>query len=291
MTTMNAPAREGLKRSIGFEVTRADDDGTDGLTLEGYAAVFGTPTRIDSWEGSFDEQIAKGAFRKTISENTPVLQFDHGHHPLIGSIPIGTIKTLREEDAGLYVKARLTDNWLVAPVRDAIRDGAVSGMSFRFSVIRDEWRDNTGKLIKPDDLPRLLWDPGDRGPLQRTLKEVKMAELGPVVFPAYPETSVGVRGLEIARSLADPEIRRDLARALLLDSVEQQPPEDTEDSTPVEDEPREHSPSDDMERTDAPPSDGHPSTTDTDNVDRLRSNIREISGLMKEKLASITKDT
>src|SRR5690606_40475551 len=90
----------------------------------------------------------------------------------------------------LFVEARLTDNWLIQPIRDAISDGAVDGMSFRFDVVRDEWRDINGKLIKDDgELLALLYDPGERGPLQRTLIEVRVAELGPVVFPAYQERS------------------------------------------------------------------------------------------------------
>lgn len=170
---MDAPT-EGLIRSVDFDLVRADAAG-DGLTMEGYAAVFDSPTRIDSWEGQFDEVIQRGAFKKTLRERTPVLQFDHGQHPLIGSIPLGTIQSAREDTQGLYVKARLTDNWLVQPVRDAIREGAVNGMSFRFSVVKDQWTER-GKNV----------------PL-RTLLEVKAPELGPVVFPAYRDTSVGVR--------------------------------------------------------------------------------------------------
>ena len=50
----------------------------DGHTLEGYAAVFDSPTRINSWEGEFDEQIARGAFNRTLNARKPVVQFDHG---------------------------------------------------------------------------------------------------------------------------------------------------------------------------------------------------------------------
>ena len=166
-------------RMVPFEVTRSSDDG---LTFEGYAAVWDQPTMIDSWEGRFAERIARGAFKKTITERTPVLQFDHGTHPLIGSIPLGAITTLREDDKGLFVRARLSDNWLIQPVRDAIRDGAVNGMSFRFRTIRDEYDEEA-------DWARTFGDdvPG------RTLLEVAMPELGPVVFPAYDATEAGVR--------------------------------------------------------------------------------------------------
>ena len=183
---------DDLTRCVEFRAEPSDD----GLTLEGYAAVFNSETTIDSWEGTFDERIAKGAFAKTIRDGRPVLQFDHGNHPLVGSLPIGVIKTLREDDHGLFVRARLSDNWLVQPVRDAIRDGAITGMSFRFAVVRDSWKARE---------PRSL----------RTIQEVKLFEAGPVVFPAYAATSVGVRSRAVLTALNDPDVRAEIARALL----------------------------------------------------------------------------
>jgi len=204
---------EDLLRSVPFELVRSADGNADGLTLEGYAAVFNDPTRIDSWEGVFDEQIARGAFKKSIQERTPVLQFDHGRHASIGSIPIGMIESLAEDRSGLHVKARLHDNTLIQPVRDAIASGAIDGMSFRFNVVKEEWRDTTGKLLTdPNEISRLLWSPDKNGPLQRTLKELKVPELGPVVFPAYAGTSVAVR--DLAAQLKDPKTRAELARML-----------------------------------------------------------------------------
>jgi HK97 family phage prohead protease len=182
-----------LTRTASFELTRADDD-SDGLTLEGYGAVFDEVTRIDSWEGRFDEQIKRGAFTKTLKERTPVIQFDHGRHPSIGSIPIAAPERIAEDAHGLFVKARLHDNELVKPVRDAIESGAITGMSFRFQVIKEQ-------LDESGDFPL------------RTITEVKLFEVGPVVFPAYDGTSVGVRHLEAAIA-SDPSLRAELARLL-----------------------------------------------------------------------------
>lgn len=198
-----------IERSAPFEMVRAAPDG-DGLTLEGHAAVFNTPTRIDSWEGTFYEQIAPGAFRKSIRENRPVMQFDHGRHASIGSIPIGAIETLREDAQGLYVNARLHDNALVKPVRDAIESGAIHGMSFRFGVVKDEWRDGKGNLVTDEAaIERMIYARDPKNVPQRTLKEVKVPELGPVVFPAYATTSVAVRDL-----LANPDGVAELLRAI-----------------------------------------------------------------------------
>jgi len=203
---------------------RASSEHSDGRTLEGYAAVFDTPTRIDSWEGTFDEIVAKGAFKRTLNARTPVLQFDHGRDARTGSVPIGAIQDIREDEHGLFISARLFDNTVVEPIRQAIEGGAIDGMSFRFRVVRDEWRDNDGKLVKPDELLDLLWMPGDRGPLQRTIKEVELFEAGPVVFPAYEATTVGVRSL--LADLTEMErgaLLRDLANELRQPNVEPDP--------------------------------------------------------------------
>lgn len=165
---------------------------SDGRTLEGYAAVFDQPTEINSFEGRFTETIARGAFRKTLREKKkPVMQFQHGRDSRVGALPIGVFEELAEDDHGLLVRGRLFDS--AEPIREAIAGGAVTGMSFSFRVVRDEWRDAAGKPVKGDEIYRLLYEPGDRGPLQRTVREVQLWEAGPVVQPAYAGTSVMVR--------------------------------------------------------------------------------------------------
>lgn len=183
-----------VSRAVDFRAADVAEPG-DGRTLEGYAAVFDTPTEINSWEGAFTETLAKGAFRKTLRERTPVLQFDHGRDQRTGSVPIGAFESLSEDDTGLAVRARLFDNPVVEPIRQAIEGKAITGMSFRFEILREEWRDTeTGKTIKAGpDLWDALWENDDPAKIMRTIKEVKLFEAGPVVFPAYEQTSVGVR--------------------------------------------------------------------------------------------------
>lgn len=208
-------------RSVEF---RASGEHSDGRTLEGYAAVFDVATRIDSWEGTFDEVVAKGSFKRTLNARMPVLQFDHGRDVRTGSVPIGSIQEIREDDHGLFISARLFDNNVVEPIRQAIEGDAIRGMSFRFRVVRDEWRDQAGKLVKADELLELLWDPGDRGPLVRTIKEVELFEAGPVVFPAYDATSVGVRSLLADLPVSERDaLLRDLATELRQPAAEPDP--------------------------------------------------------------------
>src|SRR5690606_6237420 len=112
-----------------------------------------------------------------------------------GSLPIGSFEDIREDKHGLRVRARLFDH--AEPIREAIKAGAISGMSFRFKVVRDQWQDRAGNVITDrQQLAEMLYDPKHKqGTLTRTIKEVKLMEAGPVVFPAYPQTSVGVRSL------------------------------------------------------------------------------------------------
>ena len=215
---MAAATRDDVQvRQLDFEVARDED----GLTLDGYGAVFDSWTEIADAQGLYRERIAPGAFRRTLGQRMPVLQFDHGQHPLIGSIPLGRITSINEDAHGLRVRAKLSDNWLVEPVRDAIRDGAVTGMSFRFRVMDDEWAR------------------GADGMDERTIREVALLEVGPVVFPAYSETSVSVRS--IVAALVDDETRHEVARALLVNDPESFATIETHDDSAIghssEDEP------------------------------------------------------
>jgi HK97 family phage prohead protease len=162
-------------RSFDFELR---GEAGDGLTMEGYAAVFNSPTKIRDAQGVFEETIVPGAFKRSLTERAPVLQWDHGRDPSVGTAPIGDIADLREDDKGLFVRARLYEHPSTERVRMAIKGKSVKGMSFRFGV--------------PDGGE--VWSKRD-GVDQREIRDADVHELGPVVFPAYRQTSVSVRDL------------------------------------------------------------------------------------------------
>jgi len=172
-TPMSAP-RNDVTRAVPFEVTKFTDIAT-GYRFEGYSMMWDKPTRINSWEGEFDEQIKRSAPRKSIRERTPVMQFDHGRHPMFGSIPIGNFVEIREDEAGLFTVGELHRDPMWGPLHEALRSGSIKGMSFRFDVIKERW--GTG----PD------------GIATRDLVEIRISEMGPVVFPAYSETTAAIR--------------------------------------------------------------------------------------------------
>lgn len=237
------PPRTDVRREAPFALRAADgEDGGDGRTLDGWGAVFNRETIIDSWEGRFREKISPGAMKKSFRENPPRIQYDHGRHPLIGSIPIAALERIAEEvhpehapEGGAHVVGRLHDNWLVEPVREAIASGSINGMSFRFSVVRERWFDAGGKEIRDEETLReqlrRTWyeDVPDEELLLRDLKELRVPEIGPVMWPAYEETSVGVRSavIDLGR-IHEPDTRRLLARAVLLADAAESAPEPAE---------------------------------------------------------------
>lgn len=189
-------------RSFDFEY----ETRSDGRTLEGYAATFNTPTRIAAVGGDFDETILPGAFKRSLARRMPVLQFDHGKDPRIGTVPIGQIDALDEDDKGLHVRARLYEHPDIDRVRQAIAGGSITGMSFRFGVPKggDTW------------VPMHERDKGAEREL-REIRDADVHELGPVVFPAYDTTSVSVRSILAG---LDPTEIREMVHVLksMLDS-------------------------------------------------------------------------
>lgn len=163
------------ERSTPFDVEAS----ADGRTLFGHAAVFDVSTTIRDFLGEYEEVVTRGAFTRSLDTRKPVVMFEHGRHPLIGNMPLGVLTRAEEDGKGLYIEARLSDNWLIAPVRDAVRDGAIDGMSFRFTIPKggDTWEHRKDK------------------PELRTVHDVDLIELGPVVFPAYKPTTASIRSL------------------------------------------------------------------------------------------------
>lgn len=175
-----------------YEFRAETETSSDGNTLVGYASVFGQWYDVQDHLGVYREQVAAGAFRKTLRERTPVCQLDHGQNSLLGSLPLGTFKRLREDSHGLHFEVDMHRSWIFDPVREAVRSGAISGCSIRFAVPKgkEDWNDKM---------------------TERTIREAKLYELGPVVFPAAPMTSVALRSLMSA--LPDDE------RATLLSEI------------------------------------------------------------------------
>lgn len=147
-----------------------------GVTLRGHAAVF---EQLSENLGGFREKIRAGAFAESIRRDDIRALWNHDPNVVLGRNRAGTLR-LKEDDVGLAVAIDLPDT---APARDmahSIERGDVTQMSFGFSV-------------KPDGQD---WAEDDDGMVIRTLTAVRLFDVSPVTFPAYPQTDIAVRALE-----------------------------------------------------------------------------------------------
>lgn len=187
------------------QVASANENGMP--TLYGHFTPFNRWTEIDSFfEGNFMERIAPKAFAKTFRERTPAVLFQHGGDPQVGDKPLGAPAVLREEEFGPYYEVPMLDTSYNRDLVPGLEAG-LYGASFRFSVMREEWVDEPGAS---DDNPK--------GLPERTIKEVRCMEFGPVTFPAYPDATAGVRSMTdeflIARATSQPETLRSILEYL-----------------------------------------------------------------------------
>jgi HK97 family phage prohead protease len=152
------------------------------IVAHGYAARF---NKLSQNLGGFVEQVATGAFTKTLKEQDVRALFNHNEGQVLGRrLPDGT-GTLRmsEDDDGLSYEIDLPDTTTGRDVAKLLERGDVSGSSFGFRTIEDEWGETEAGF-----------------PL-RTLKQASLRDVGPVTFPAYTDSSSSLRSLAESRSL------------------------------------------------------------------------------------------
>lgn len=152
-------------------------ESADGKRLNGYAIVFNS---LSENLGGFKEIIAPDAVDRALNEGADVRALvDHDSGKVIGRTRAGTL-TLRKDARGLRVQIEPDPE--ISYARDLLRAvarGDISGMSFGFRVLEDEW-DYDGKL-----------------PV-RTVTDMAISEVSVVAFPAYSATdvSVAIRSLD-----------------------------------------------------------------------------------------------
>jgi HK97 family phage prohead protease len=185
------PPRENLIRAVmpGLEFRDATEgelpDGVIGILRVLFSPV-GEWTEINSaWEGNFLERFAEGAWKKTIRESAARVRslFQHGMDPQVGDKPLGPIRMLEEGDRGGYGEVELLDTSYNRDLLPGLKAG-LYGASHRFAAMREVW----------DDSPEPS-EANPRGLPERTIKEARLAEFGPVTFPAYQGATAGVRSL------------------------------------------------------------------------------------------------
>ncbi len=152
--------------------------------VEGHAAVF------NQWSenlGFFTERVLPGAFTKTIKDDDVRALFNHNPDYILGRNRAGTLK-LSEDSVGLSYEIQMSGVTYARDLLESIERGDISQNSFGFETIEDRW------FTEPDPS-----SPTDAGPFalqnRRELIAVRLFDVSPVTFPAYPQTDISARSL------------------------------------------------------------------------------------------------
>ncbi|WP_285015586.1 HK97 family phage prohead protease [Lactococcus garvieae] len=161
------------KETRAFDITKFNtrsENEEQNTSIEGYAAVFNSKTRIGDW---FDEVIEPGAFSRSLSENSDIRAlFNHDWNNVLGRTKSGTL-TLKEDEKGLNFNVELPNTSVARDLSESMARGDINQCSFGFFVTGEEWDYSVE-------------------PALRTIKEIELYEISVVSIPAYDDTEASL---------------------------------------------------------------------------------------------------
>lgn len=195
---MPAPRQAPEGREYRYLTTTVElrADGTGPRRLVGHAAVFDTDSGIGPEDNPYwIERIARGAFSKAIAEDDVRALFNHDANFVLGRNRANTL-LLAEDAVGLAVEILVPDTQVGRDLLHSVERGDISQMSFGFAV-------RTGGQ---------MWEELPDGKIRRTIKDVRLFDVSPVTFPAFPTTDLAIREAREAGLLPRVELEQQRAR-------------------------------------------------------------------------------
>jgi len=162
--------------------------GDGGRKIGGYGAVFGKLSRN---LGGFVERVDTGAFNqaRTLGWPNVVCRYNHDPNMVLGTTAGRTLQ-LRTDSVGLDYEVLPPQSR--TDILELVERGDVQFSSFAFRVPQggDEWSTT------------------DQNYPMRTLHEVQLVDVAPVLDPAYPDATAGLRSLAAAMDAPLEEVRK-----------------------------------------------------------------------------------
>lgn len=159
-----------ITRYADIEIRSANEEER---TVAGVAAVFNREQPM----GWYIESIDPHAFDEADMSET-ILNLNHNDDIILAGVKNGSLQLEAREDGLHMPKAQFVNTTQGRDTFTLVREGLIDKMSFAFTVDEDEWEERDGKDYR------------------RIKKVGKLYDLALVRFPAYPQTSVGIRKAE-----------------------------------------------------------------------------------------------
>ncbi|EPZ0458721.1 phage major capsid protein [Bacillus sp. CD3-5] len=164
-------------RNVRLDGVQQNADGS--LFVSGYVNETSTWSQTLGRKTKFIEKIMPGAFKRALerAENIDFL-YEHDNNKILADTRSGKM-ILREDERGLYMEATISKTTWGQDAFELIKDGIIQNMSFGFRALKD-------KVIK-----------GTNGIYERVVHELELLEVSAVRKPAYVQSSIAARSLEI----------------------------------------------------------------------------------------------
>lgn len=177
-----------LLKTNNFEVRAIEENNDGSLQVKGYVNKTEKPSQpLNGVNGEFIEVIQKGAFAEALRQGNDVdFLAEHDKEKILASTNNGSLQ-LREDDQGLYIEATITPTSWGNDYFELIKSGILKNMSFGFRSLKDSWQ----KL--------------SNGMYQRTVEALELFEVSAVRLPAYQDSIIQARSLEIPETIEIPK--------------------------------------------------------------------------------------
>lgn len=167
------------RRFIGTTTLELREAGPEGRRAEGYAAVFNSPTTIQTLRGSFREVLTREAFEGRLEDNVLAL-FNHDQASPLAKVGAGLELSL--DDHGLRYSFPIPDTTTGRDLIELMDRGIVKDASFAFTVGEDGQR----------------WERDEEADIDvRTITKLnRLVDVSVVTIGAYPDASSSLRSFE-----------------------------------------------------------------------------------------------
>lgn len=161
---------------------RVDTSNDDSLELHGYIST-NAPSAVLSKNGkAWREIIPQGVFARAIErargQKGIDLLFNHDKRQILSTTENGSLN-VEEDEVGLYFSTRISKTSWGKDLYELVKDGIIKGLSF-------------GMVVKEDN-----WQMTRDGIALRTILDIDLFEISAVQRPAYPESLLELRDIEV----------------------------------------------------------------------------------------------
>ena len=166
---------------MALDLNSTDDDT---LKMHGYISTDAPSAVLRSRDKSWREIIPRGVFSRAIDRAMRKkgidLLFNHDKKLILSTTTNGSLEVL-EDEVGLYFSARVSKTSWGKDLYELIKDEVIKGLSFGM-IVHDE-----------------RWSMGRDGVALRTILDIDLFEISAVQRPAYPESLLELRDIEVVQ--------------------------------------------------------------------------------------------